>query len=70
MNWQGCKVLVTGGASFIGSNLVKSLLKCGAKVRVVDDLSSGKLTNIKAHLDAGEVELIEADLWRSARWRT
>ena len=62
MNWQGCKVLVTGGASFIGSNLVKSLLKCGAKVRVVDDLSSGKLTNIKAHLDAGEVELIEADL--------
>src|SRR6516225_12108771 len=65
MNWQGCKVLVTGGASFIGSNLVKSLLKCGAKVRVVDDLSSGKLTNIKAHLDAGEVELIEADLRQS-----
>jgi len=62
MNWEGRKVLVTGGASFIGSNLVKSLLKRGARVRVVDDLSSGKLTNIKAHLDAGEVELVEADL--------
>lgn len=62
MNWEGRKVLVTGGASFIGSNLVKNLLKRGADIRVVDDLSSGKLSNIKEHLDAGEVEFIEGDL--------
>lgn len=41
------KVLVTGGASFIGSHLVDSLLDNGAEVRVADDLSSGRLTNIK-----------------------
>src|SRR5215472_13512576 len=62
MNWEGRRVLVTGGASFIGSNLVKDLLKRGAKVRVVDDLSSGKMANVTAHVDAGQVEFIEADL--------
>jgi len=62
MNWEGRKVLVTGGASFIGSNLVKNLLKRGADIRVVDDLSSGKLVNIKEHVDAGQVEFIEGDL--------
>jgi len=40
-------VLVTGGASFIGSHLVDSLLKRGMEVRVADDLSSGKLDNFE-----------------------
>ncbi len=62
MNWEGRKVLVTGGASFIGSNLVKNLLRRGADIRVVDDLSSGKLANIKEHVDEGQVEFIEGDL--------
>jgi len=62
MNWQGKTVLVTGGASFIGSHLVDALVLRGALVRVVDNLSSGSLDNIRRHLDARQVELIQADL--------
>jgi len=62
MNWNGRPVLVTGGASFIGSHLVEGLIARGATVRVVDDLSSGQLENIKEHVDAGRVELICGDL--------
>lgn len=62
MDWPGKKVLVTGGASFIGSHLVDALLERGARVRVVDDLSSGKLANIKTHLEADRVEFLRADL--------
>jgi nucleoside-diphosphate-sugar epimerase len=45
--WKDCSVLVTGGASFIGSHLVDSLLKNGAIVTVADDFSSGKLENLE-----------------------
>jgi nucleoside-diphosphate-sugar epimerase len=62
MNWQNRKVLVTGGASFIGSNLVTELLKLGARVRVVDDLSSGKLDNIRDLIRENKVEFIENNL--------
>lgn len=55
-------VLVTGGASFIGSHLVDALVTRGARVRVVDDLSSGKLQNIQGHIDAGRIEFIQVDL--------
>lgn len=44
-------VLVTGGASFIGSHLVDSLLKKGAHVLVADDLSSGNLKNLEYPLE-------------------
>ena len=36
MNWQERKVLITGGASFIGSHLVDAVVKRGAMVRVID----------------------------------
>lgn len=62
MNWKGRPVLVTGGASFIGSHLVDGLVERGAAVRVVDDLSSGKLNNIHSHLDAGRIEFVRVDL--------
>jgi nucleoside-diphosphate-sugar epimerase len=59
--WQNRKVLVTGGASFIGSHLTDALVERGAKVRIVDDLSSGKLGNIQQHLGNG-VDFVHADL--------
>ncbi len=58
MDWKGLKVLVTGGASFIGSHLVDALVKRGARVRVVDNLSSGTIKNIQGHVKAGKVAAV------------
>lgn len=60
--WRSQRVLVTGGASFIGSHLVDALVLRGAEVRVVDDLSSGKLENVQHHLTEGTVDFIQVDL--------
>jgi nucleoside-diphosphate-sugar epimerase len=62
MNWKDRPVLVTGGASFIGSHLVEGLVKRGAVVRIVDDMSSGRLENIQHLFDGQRVELVSADL--------
>lgn len=62
MSWIGLPVLVTGGASFIGSHLVDALVERGARVRVVDDLSSGRIENIRDRLASAKVEFLEADL--------
>lgn len=62
MDWHRRKVLLTGGASFIGSHLLDVLVQRGAQVRVIDDLSSGKLENIRRHLSNGKVEFVQADL--------
>jgi len=62
MEWKDRKVLVTGGASFIGSHLVDFLLAKGARVRVVDDLSSGRKENLETSLYRGRLEFIRADL--------
>lgn len=62
MDWNGRKVLVTGGASFIGSHLVDGLIEHGASVRIVDDLSSGRLENIQRHVNSGKVDFTQADL--------
>jgi len=51
---------VTGGAGFIGSNIVEELVKRGEKVRIVDDFSTGKRENIVGFKDS--IELIEGDL--------
>jgi UDP-glucose 4-epimerase len=53
-------VLVTGGAGFIGSHLVAALVERGEKVRVLDNLSTGKLANLAPWRD--QIEFIEADL--------
>ena len=52
--------LVTGGAGFIGSHLVEALLAEGYRVRVVDNLATGHLSNL-THLE-GRVEWIEGDV--------
>jgi len=52
--------LVTGGAGFIGSALVRELLKEGKKVRVIDNLSTGNISNLKDIL--GRIEFLERDI--------
>jgi len=53
-------VLITGGAGFIGSHLTDALLAKGHSVRILDDLSTGKRSNLA--LDNPAVELIEGDV--------
>ncbi|RJP27682.1 MAG: SDR family oxidoreductase [Candidatus Omnitrophota bacterium] len=57
---KGKQVLVTGGAGFIGSNLTTTLLETGAKVRCLDNLSTGKLENLENYI--ADVEFIEGDI--------
>jgi UDP-glucose 4-epimerase len=54
--------LVTGGAGFIGSNLVDALVERGDEVTVLDDLSHGSVENLSAAIDHHGVSLIEADV--------
>ncbi|HKW57642.1 MAG TPA: NAD-dependent epimerase/dehydratase family protein [Candidatus Acidoferrum sp.] len=68
--WSGKLVLVTGGASFIGSTLTDQLLARGAKVRIVDDLTSGHLDNIRDHVQNGRVAFTHTDLREPGVTRT
>ena len=54
------RLLVTGGAGFIGSHLVEALVHAGNEVRVMDDLSSGKLEHLAAV--ANDIDMMEADV--------
>jgi len=56
------KVLVTGGAGFIGSHSVDCLMRMGCFVRVVDDLSGGSLGNVKGWLGDSRFEFVHGDL--------
>lgn len=54
--------LVTGGAGFIGSNLCEAILKLGYKVRCLDNLSTGKQSNIDIFIDKSNYEFIKGDI--------
>jgi UDP-glucose 4-epimerase len=58
--WEGKRVLVTGGAGFIGSHLVDALLAEGARVTVLDNLHSGQRANLR-HV-ADRIAFVEGDV--------
>lgn len=58
--WQGRRVLVTGGAGFIGSHLVRRLVGLGARVIVADSLVRGRLENLGEELEA--IDFAQVDL--------
>jgi UDP-glucose 4-epimerase len=63
--WVDKNVVVTGGASFIGSHLVDKLVEIGANVTVVDNLSSGRLENLEKSRD--KINLVKKDLEHVAK---
>ena len=60
------RAIVTGGAGFIGSHLVDSLLEENFKVTVLDNFSTGRLENLEHVLD--QIELVECDLGVQGDW--
>ena len=58
MTLESCRVLVTGGAGFVGSNLVRRLIREGARVTVLDDLFTGRRENLP---DSG-LEFVEGSV--------
>jgi UDP-glucose 4-epimerase len=56
------RVLVTGGAGFIGSHIVEALLARGDNVLVVDDLSTGRAANLPAGAEFERIDIRDAEL--------
>ena len=56
------KILVTGGAGFIGSNIVAALVAQGERVRVLDDLSTGYWENLDGIREQSLIERQQGDI--------
>ncbi|MFO7166540.1 MAG: GDP-mannose 4,6-dehydratase [Chloroflexota bacterium] len=63
--WSARRVLVTGGAGFIGSHLVEALVAAGAQVTVLDTLVSGRAENLQRV--AGQIRMLQVDM-RTQLW--
>ena len=60
------RIVVTGGAGFIGSHLVEKLIDLKYKVVVIDNLSNGKLENLRKV--ANKIKFVNADISKSGLW--
>jgi UDP-glucose 4-epimerase len=56
------RILVTGGAGFIGSNLVDALMARGHEVTVLDNLLVGKVSNIEHHLESDRFHFVNGSI--------
>ncbi len=64
--WDKYKIFVTGGAGFIGSHLVDALMDMGCYVRVVDNLSNGKLANLNQHKRNRRFDFVKGSVLNSS----
>jgi UDP-glucose 4-epimerase len=62
----GSRILVTGGAGFIGSHLVDALLADGERVTVLDDFSTGRRDNLDAAAARGDVRIVDGSILDAA----
>jgi UDP-glucose 4-epimerase len=60
------KIIITGGAGFIGSHLAEFLINKGHNIIIIDNLSTGRLSNIKAFKN--KVKFIKADISKLGKW--
>ena len=60
---EGAKILVTGGAGFVGSTTVDQLLACGAaEIRILDNLVRGSMRNLETAISSGRLIIIDGDI--------
>ena len=60
------KIIITGGAGFIGSHLVDSLLRDNHNITILDNLSTGRLENLSHVSD--KIRFIDCDLSQRGKW--
>jgi nucleoside-diphosphate-sugar epimerase len=58
--------IVIGGAGFLGSHLVDALTRCGESVVVIDNLTTGRLSNLESAITLGRTAFVYADVWALA----